>query len=965
MAGLDRLSPPNLAGTLPSFYTTENGTTKLVVPFTMNSTVSLAEVAGFAVRIKTTTTDSLIAIHYKAQPEQDSSGIKVTFELPTDTVKKLVEGDFYKVQLAYYNLNSDDTPYVGYYSTASVVKYTCEPRANIQGLVEGGIVNSTTARTFVGMYHNDDISEKVYQYRFVILGVDELASGTTTETITDTGWLVHNSSEDTVLGQSTDFVTITEALITGRTYLITYSVRTVNGLEFNGPTYTIVSVANIGVILPFHIEHTLNYDDGCIHVTTQSNYWNDPAKVKNADELNEEDYQANPLNWRFNGSYQLLRTDSNSNYRNWISIYVFTSNDFFANWSYDDYTVESGVGYKYGIEKINSTDIKSRRTESANSIVAYFEDMFLYDGERQLKIRFNSNVSSFKEVIQETKKTTLGRKYPIIMRNGTLQYKEFTITGLLSYLSDPNEKFITKANLLKDDIIKDAHKHDPQSVPFFIETTDLTDINFAAERNFTIEALAWLNNGEIKLFRSSQEGNYIVKLTNVSLSPEATTGRMLHTFTATASEVAEFSFNQLIQYKLVQETDGGAIWQPTTGWFYIHQERETLTRQYQGVSNLYGKVASELQKIDMTQGFPCQRVEIYAPVGENQANIMGTQFSWGKYNWAVGPSQRYVIELDEPYEAPLYIVNANGQSDAGIVKMDLMRNVASTDEATEKQWVSTWYGWSAYGADEVDESGYTENMLMELSTRKRAPTQEYYMEIHSYPLITFYADDFGSSYSNLPQWWSASANASIVNEYKVMYDQYVYYYDEPNDKYYHYNGTNLVQTDYTLFIKVKDQDVEANQEPVDIRPMQSGTALPKINYSDPNDIYLSVTNGVFVQLYYQTQTTVYAIEQSDSEVKVKAQNVNDAYEEWCAYAFNLMKINSSNTNTLNSAPYLFIFTSDGRFAQVTKTDYIDKYQAYNCYAPYTGIYSKSAIAAKRALYQTHLAALNEMLRLRL
>jgi hypothetical protein len=31
-------------------------------------------------------------------------------------------------------------------------------------------------------------------------------------------------------------------------------------------------------------------------------------------------------------------------------------------------------------------------------VVADFEDMFLYDGERQLKIKFNPTVSSFKMV---------------------------------------------------------------------------------------------------------------------------------------------------------------------------------------------------------------------------------------------------------------------------------------------------------------------------------------------------------------------------------------------------------------------------------------------------------------------------------------------------------------------------------------------------------------------------------------
>ena len=38
------------------------------------------------------------------------------------------------------------------------------------------------------------------------------------------------------------------------------------------------------------------------------------------------------------------------------------------------------------------------------------------------------------------------------------------------------------------------------------------------------------NNGELKVFKSPGEGNYIVRLMNVSLSPQDNLGRMLHTF---------------------------------------------------------------------------------------------------------------------------------------------------------------------------------------------------------------------------------------------------------------------------------------------------------------------------------------------------------------------------------------------------------------------------------------------------
>jgi hypothetical protein len=47
----------------------------------------------------------------------------------------------------------------------------------------------------------------------------------------------------------------------------------------------------------------------------------------------------------------------------------------------------------------------------------------------------------------ETKVDTLGSKFPYILKNGNTEYKEFTISGLLSYLSDEKEYFINEASL--------------------------------------------------------------------------------------------------------------------------------------------------------------------------------------------------------------------------------------------------------------------------------------------------------------------------------------------------------------------------------------------------------------------------------------------------------------------------------------------------------------------------------------
>lgn len=182
------------------------------------------------------------------------------------------------------------------------------------------------------------------------------------------------------------------------------------------------------------------------------------------------------------------------------------------------------------------------------SILADFEDAFLYDGERQLKIRFNPKISSFKETVLESKTDTIGSQYPFIFRNGSVNYKEFPISGLISMLSDPNERFLK--DIQTENLYPMRKSTSSFESPSGLDTT-LVSNNIQRERAFKMEALAWLNNGKPKLFRSPTEGNFIVRLMSVSLSPNDTLGRMLHSFSCTAYEIAENTFQSLIDLNLI------------------------------------------------------------------------------------------------------------------------------------------------------------------------------------------------------------------------------------------------------------------------------------------------------------------------------------------------------------------------------------------------------------------------------
>jgi len=207
MAAINRLYPPNIAGTIPSFYTTNTGTS-LEVPFSMNVTVSNAAVKGMRLRLKTTSTDIVIANLFSQKYGDDAQNRSVIYDLTEDIVAKLVVGNFYKVQLAYVDQAGND----GYYSTVAIVKYTSKPIVEIAGLNMQSIT-AISHTSFIGTYQNEDESEKVYQYRFIF-------SNSEGAELQNTGWLIHNTQTDTDLDASSDECILTFNLTEGEIYRV-------------------------------------------------------------------------------------------------------------------------------------------------------------------------------------------------------------------------------------------------------------------------------------------------------------------------------------------------------------------------------------------------------------------------------------------------------------------------------------------------------------------------------------------------------------------------------------------------------------------------------------------------------------------------------------------------------------------------------------------------------------------------
>lgn len=257
-----------------------------------------------------------------------------------------------------------------------------------------------------------------------------------------------------------------------------------------------------------------------------------------------------PPQTTFTGKLTIKRACDKDAFTIWEDMHTIdidSASDFLYDWV--DQTVESGVLYKYAL--LESYNNVSYLKTYSKVLMIVLDDMYLDIAEQQLKVQFNPQVSSFKRVINEGKIETIGSQYPYIRRNAAINYAQFPISGLISCQMDENEKFITKEALYggKENLRNYEHFNSMEVNRPFMTTVDN---DFVYEKKFRDAVMQFLMDGKVKLFRSATEGNYLVRLTDVSFTPNQQLGRMIWTFNATANEVADNTIDNYYKYNILK-----------------------------------------------------------------------------------------------------------------------------------------------------------------------------------------------------------------------------------------------------------------------------------------------------------------------------------------------------------------------------------------------------------------------------
>lgn len=495
----NKLYPPYLDGTLPAF-----AGNVLTVPFTHNAIISNADVSNMQLIIYDLFGSKQAELEAQNFNFYDSVAY---FNIPKDV---LTIGIYYKVQLAYI----DKTGQVGYYSTVAVVKYTSQPVITIDGLHSDA--ENATLTEYVGVFaQTEDITEKLYSSYMTLYDENN-------NIIIETEPIIHSYSYDDNSNVQSERVVFNYAFQPQTVYYIVFQTTSLNGLKTSSPQYRLI------------LEDFFDFGyTGNIIATNNS----------------EEGYVELKLNLTLSdlvGKFILSRTDV-ATYEKIILSRFFIQNETTGSWNYKDYTAASGKEYIYSLQQYNSNGIYSKPLETEQPIKTDFEHTYLTDGEKTLKIKYNSQLKGLKSVIQEKKIETLGGTHPFIFRNGTINYKEFSISGLLSKMSDDEGYFSGGA----------IENYNFSGQYYCRE-------NILEEREWRDAVLDWLNNGKPKLYKSATEGNYIVRLLSNSLDPFENTNRLLYTFNSSAVEIDKINSDTLEKYGFITpkeaENSGRYTW---------------------------------------------------------------------------------------------------------------------------------------------------------------------------------------------------------------------------------------------------------------------------------------------------------------------------------------------------------------------------------------------------------------------
>ena len=375
----------------------------------------------------------------------------------------------------------------------------------------------------------------------------------------------------------------------------------------------------------------------------------------------------NVISDAFNGNLVIRRSEGDTNFTVWEDVANISVENQTLDVTWHDYTVQSGKWYRYGVQvkTIDKAGNENRGilTIYKKDLMVEFEDIFLNADNSQICIRYNPQISSFQHTIAENKIDTIGSKYPFIKRNGNMDYKQFPISGMITYFMDnydnfekvhqsiirgPDDQTLPPEERIITDIDPFNKKTESKNIEdgnslftskeeiYGEELLSLYDIRMEENNSNTLDTVIYekdfrdkvkdfLYKNNVKLFRSATEGNILIKLMNITFTPNQTLGRKVWSFNATAYEIDECSIENYDKYNI--------------------QKIGSALKHFEYINNYLGQL------------------KMVVPAGQNVINILEDEYQkYCKQNYTAAVDKIKYLRIQ--FNGKPYLVNLNNRTPA-------------------------------------------------------------------------------------------------------------------------------------------------------------------------------------------------------------------------------------------------------------------------------------------------------------
>lgn len=228
-----------------------------------------------------------------------------------------------------------------------------------------------------------------------------------------------------------------------------------------------------------------------------------------------------------------------------------------------DYFVENGNYYRYALQPITRDGRKGPITDTFDTVSTYGGFWLLGEQDKQFSFIYDGNIQSIDHNVSEAVIETISGKYPFIVSSAELDYRSFNFTGTLTYEQDVHK-------LLVSPTYSEAISPDPTIPINYVEIAygdesylnPKNDLERMSKGNYSMvmqrlwreKILEWLKDGTPKILKSEAEGNILVRVTDVKVTPIRSLYGLVAEFSCRMTEVGDVRESTLKKYDLRKET---------------------------------------------------------------------------------------------------------------------------------------------------------------------------------------------------------------------------------------------------------------------------------------------------------------------------------------------------------------------------------------------------------------------------